>query len=184
MGFPTTLSMNLVRLTQFNPVIAVNHVRQGMLVGWGILSPLSKHSGWAPGPVGDMATGARGWILWVSLAIMCADSLVSLLPIVYEYFAELLAWYGPAKFSDGGEVREDHEVETAGRLVPMKWVISGLIGSICVGTILVWIVFGNDGIKPWATLIGFLMGGLLSILGYVAALMLQLKLITSLGCGH
>jgi hypothetical protein len=145
-----------------------------MLVGWGILSPLSKHSGWAPGPVGDMATGARGWILWVSLAIMCADSLVSLLPIVYEYFAELLAWYGPAKFSDGGEVREDHEVETAGRLVPMKWVISGLIGSICVGTILVWIVFGNDGIKPWATLIGFLMGGLLSILGCVAALMLQL----------
>ncbi|KAJ8588465.1 OPT superfamily oligopeptide transporter [Rhizopogon salebrosus TDB-379] len=164
MGFPTTLSMNL-----------------GMLVGWGILSPLSKHSGWAPGPVGDMATGARGWILWVSLAIMCADSLVSLLPIVYEYFAELLAWYGPAKFSDGGEVREDHEVETAGRLVPMKWVISGLIGSICVGTILVWIVFGNDGIKPWATLIGFLMGGLLSILGVRALGETDLNPVSGLG---
>ncbi|KAK7463568.1 OPT superfamily [Stygiomarasmius scandens] len=60
MGFPTTLSMNL-----------------GMLVGWGILSPISKYADWAPGAVTDMTFGARGWILWVSLAIMCADSLVS-----------------------------------------------------------------------------------------------------------
>lgn len=52
-----------------------------MLVGWAVLSPLSKHAGWAPGPVGDMTSGARGWILWISLAIMCADSLVSLLPV-------------------------------------------------------------------------------------------------------
>jgi hypothetical protein len=29
----------------------------------------------------------------------------------------------------------------------------------------VWAVFGAEGIKPWATLIGFVMGGLLSILG-------------------
>lgn len=138
-----------------------------MLIGWGILSPLSKDSGWAPGPVGDMSTGARGWILWISLAIMCADSLVSLLPVVYEYCIKLVVWYGPAKSGDDAETLEDLEVETADRLVPMKWVIYGLIGSICVGTILVWIVFGNDGIKPWATLIGFMMGGLLSILGYV-----------------
>jgi hypothetical protein len=152
-----------------------------MLVGWGILSPLSKHSGWAPGPVGDMAIGARGWILWVSLAIMCADSLVSLLPVAYEYLAELLALYRSAKSGDDGEMHEDHEVETSDRLVPMKWVINGLIGSIFFGTILVWMVFGNDGIKPWATLIGFLMGGLLSILGYVVLPMLRLQLITLLG---
>ena len=53
MGFPTTLSMNL-----------------GMLVGWGILSPLAKNSGWAPGKVSDSTDGARGWILWIALAIM------------------------------------------------------------------------------------------------------------------
>ncbi|KAL1708200.1 OPT oligopeptide transporter protein-domain-containing protein [Schizophyllum commune] len=72
MGFPTTLSMNL-----------------GMFVGWAILSPISKHNGWAPGPVGDMTTGARGWILWTSLAIMCTDSLVSLLPVIYEYIVDV-----------------------------------------------------------------------------------------------
>ncbi|KAG2149094.1 OPT oligopeptide transporter protein-domain-containing protein [Suillus bovinus] len=164
MGFPTTLSMNL-----------------GMLVGWGILSPLSKYSGWAPGPVGDMSTGARGWILWISLAIMCADSFISLLPVVYEYCIKLVVLYRPTKPGDNAETHEDFEVETADRLVPAKWVIYGLIGSIFVGTILVWIVFGNDGIKPWATLIGFMMGGLLSILGVRALGETDLNPVSGLG---
>ena len=50
----------------------------GAVVGWGILSPLAKSRGWAPGPVGDWATGSKGWIVWVSLGIMLADSVVSL----------------------------------------------------------------------------------------------------------
>lgn len=50
----------------------------GAIVGWGILSPLAKHKGWAPGPVSDWIHGSKGWIVWVSLAIMLADSLVSL----------------------------------------------------------------------------------------------------------
>src|SRR5258708_777845 len=100
-----------------------------MLVGWGVLSPISKHYGWAPGPVGDMTSGARGWILWVSLAIMCSDSLVSLVPVV----AELVSFKGsrrgrpmlvdenedgaPGGFASPGE-DEDDEVETEDRLVP------------------------------------------------------------------
>ena len=139
-----------------------------MLVGWGVLSPVSKLSGWAPGPVGDMTSGARGWILWVSLAIMCADSLVSLLPVAAEYFIYLL----PTRISyvmyghrDTDSDKEDFECETEDRLVPIRWVLAGLGGSVVIGTILVWAVFGNEGIKPWATLIGFVMGSLLSILG-------------------
>ncbi|KAH7915658.1 OPT oligopeptide transporter protein-domain-containing protein [Hygrophoropsis aurantiaca] len=161
MGFPTTLSMSL-----------------GMLVGWGILSPLAKYSGWAPGPVGDMATGARGWILWVSLAIMCADSVVSLLPVVGEYLAKLFSSYNSVK-PDG--IEEDHEVETPDRLVPMRWVVNGVAGSILLGTFLVWWVFGNDGIKPWATFIGFVMGGLLSILGVRALGETDLNPVSGLG---
>lgn len=46
MGFPVTLSMNF-----------------GMLVGWAVLSPISKHMGWAPGPVSSTTVGARGWIV-------------------------------------------------------------------------------------------------------------------------
>ncbi|KIW07672.1 uncharacterized protein PV09_01612 [Verruconis gallopava] len=54
------------------------HMLLGAIAGWGILSPLAKSKGWAPGPVGDWTTGSKGWIVWISLAIMLADSLVSL----------------------------------------------------------------------------------------------------------
>jgi OPT family oligopeptide transporter len=54
------------------------HMLLGAVVGWGILSPLAKHRGWAPGPVSDWTNGSKGWIVWISLAIMLADSLVNL----------------------------------------------------------------------------------------------------------
>ncbi|KAF1992156.1 OPT superfamily oligopeptide transporter [Aulographum hederae CBS 113979] len=54
------------------------HMLLGAIIGWGILSPLAKHNGWAPGPVSDWATGSKGWIVWISLAIMLSDSIISL----------------------------------------------------------------------------------------------------------
>jgi OPT family oligopeptide transporter len=54
------------------------HMLLGAVIGWGILSPLAKRRGWAPGPVDDWETGSKGWIVWISLAIMLADSVVSL----------------------------------------------------------------------------------------------------------
>ncbi|KAK0635124.1 OPT oligopeptide transporter protein-domain-containing protein [Bombardia bombarda] len=54
------------------------HMLLGAVVGWGILSPLAKNRGWAPGPVDDWENGSKGWIVWTSLAIMLADSVVSL----------------------------------------------------------------------------------------------------------
>ena len=141
-----------------------------MLVGWAVLSPLSKLSGWAPGPVGDMSNGARGWILWVSLGIMCADSLVSLVPVAIEFITDII-WSRKKRHSALGESpHENHETETEDRLVPNSWVATGLFVSVVVGTFLVWVVFGNEGIKPWATLCGFVLGGLLSIIGWVFSL--------------
>lgn len=130
-----------------------------MLVGWGVLSPLSKLSGWAPGPVGDMNTGSRGWILWTSLAIMSIDSLVSLTPVVFEVILEAM----PQRRSQSSE--NDHEFEPEDRLVPRAWVVRGVTVSIILGIILVWAVFGSEGIKPWATFAGFVLGGVVSILG-------------------
>jgi uncharacterized oligopeptide transporter (OPT) family protein len=54
------------------------HMLLGAIVGWGILSPLAKSKGWASGPVDDWETGSKGWIVWISLAIMLADSVISL----------------------------------------------------------------------------------------------------------
>ncbi|CCC07379.1 unnamed protein product [Sordaria macrospora k-hell] len=54
------------------------HMLLGAVIGWGVLSPLAKNRGWAPGDVDDWEKGSKGWIVWVSLAIMLADSVVSL----------------------------------------------------------------------------------------------------------
>jgi len=54
------------------------HMLLGAVVGWGILSPLAKYRGWAPGAIGDWENGSKGWIVWISLAIMLADAVVSL----------------------------------------------------------------------------------------------------------
>ena len=50
--------------------------------GYGMLGPYARAQGWAPGPIGDWETGATGWILWVSLAIMLGDSITSLSVLV------------------------------------------------------------------------------------------------------
>lgn len=54
------------------------HMLFGAVLGWGILSPLARARGWAPGPVDSWDDGSKAWIVWISLAIMLADSLVSL----------------------------------------------------------------------------------------------------------
>lgn len=54
------------------------HMLLGALVGWAVLSPMAKDRGYAPGPVDDWETGGKGWIVWVSLAIMLADAIVNL----------------------------------------------------------------------------------------------------------
>ncbi|KPI43826.1 putative oligopeptide transporter [Cyphellophora attinorum] len=54
------------------------HMLLGAIVGWAVLSPVAKSNGWAPGDVNDWETGSRGWIVWVSLAIMLADAVVNL----------------------------------------------------------------------------------------------------------
>ena len=54
------------------------HMLFGAVLGWGLLSPLAKNNGWAPGEVDDWEHGSKGWIVWVSLAVMLADSLVNI----------------------------------------------------------------------------------------------------------
>ena len=67
------------------------HMLAGAILGWGVLSPLAKSRGWAPGPVDDWENGSKGWIVWVSLAIMLADSIISLGWLIVRPFIN----YGP-----------------------------------------------------------------------------------------
>lgn len=188
MGFPVTLSMTA-----------------GMLVGWAVLSPMAKLNGWAPGPVSSSTNGSRGWIvslrhkqvvmhrnesadttqLWVALAIMIAESIISLVPITVSSISTAVRHHrqrssGPKVFQSSSPRNsnlseddyyepttedEDPEHEPPERLVPTSWVQIGLAGSGILGIVLVWFVFGVDGIHPWATAVGLVLASVLSLIG-------------------
>lgn len=75
------------------------HMLLGALVGWAFLSPLAKSQGWATGPVDEWESGSQGWIVWVSLAIMLADSVVNLGWLVIRS----LMSYGPQVYKKARE---------------------------------------------------------------------------------
>lgn len=67
----------------------VSYMLFGAILGWGILSPLAKYQGWAPGEIDDWKDGSQGWIMWVSLSMMISDSLVSLIVITFSSLLKL-----------------------------------------------------------------------------------------------
>lgn len=73
-----------------NPVTVANILAGGVL-GWAVLSPLAKLRGWAPGPVGDWDSGSQGWTIWVSLAVLIGDGIVTIGWSAYKSCSGFLA---------------------------------------------------------------------------------------------
>ncbi len=125
--------------------------------------------------------------LWVALAIMIAESIISLLPIILSYTSRMISHRkqrssGPKVFRTDSprnsmatdddyfdpaneDEDADPEHEPPHRLVPLSWVQWGLGGSAILGVVLVWYVFGSDGIHPWATAVGLVLASVLSLIG-------------------
>ena len=61
-----------------------------------MLSPIAKAKGWASGDVGDWNTGSKGWIVWISLAIMLSDAIVSLGWLILRPAVWYTRHYGPS----------------------------------------------------------------------------------------
>ncbi|CAO2647167.1 Nn.00g080890.m01.CDS01 [Neocucurbitaria sp. VM-36] len=91
------------------PIVPM-HMLCGAIVGWGILSPLAKHNGWATGDVNDWEHGSRGWIVWISLAALLAECLVKL-------FWQLLSMTQiPRRITAGGHyapIHDDQPIEAS-----------------------------------------------------------------------
>ena len=181
-----------------------------MLCGWAFLSPLSKQLGWAPGPVSSSSDGARGWILWPALAIMTAESILSVSFLAAQALRPFLARTAErtksghlfvraerdALDSDDDEDDEDDADEDA-RSVDGLRVGGGAPGAdrkvaredeepstpvvvigaalSCISCVLfVSAVFGEDGIKWWATVIALILASIFAILGCTALLLSHL----------
>eukprot|EP00026_Physarum_polycephalum_P004523 Phypoly_transcript_04544.p1 GENE.Phypoly_transcript_04544~~Phypoly_transcript_04544.p1 ORF type:complete len:680 (+),score=116.58 Phypoly_transcript_04544:85-2124(+) len=111
----------------------------GAIVGWGILGPIARHKGWAPGSVGSWESGAKGWVMWVALAIMLGESLSSLAIIAIKAIRSYKNTWKAMKESkkEGremeGELEQLDPVPEEHR-VPKVWWLSGLFASavLCV----------------------------------------------------
>ena len=98
------------------------HMLFGAIIGWGLLSPLAKKNGWAAGDVDDWEHGSKGWIVWVSLAIMLADSVVNMGWLVLRP----LIYYGPQWMASARENIHRRDIRSA--MTP-RTIYSRLQGS-------------------------------------------------------
>ncbi|SMN22883.1 similar to Saccharomyces cerevisiae YGL114W Putative protein of unknown function [Maudiozyma saulgeensis] len=64
----------------------VSYMLFGSFLGWVVLASVAKHNGWVDPDVdvGDWERGVQGWILWCSLSIMVADSVVGFLVVTIK----------------------------------------------------------------------------------------------------
>ncbi|KAK9823302.1 hypothetical protein WJX72_001775 [[Myrmecia] bisecta] len=105
----------------------------GAVTGYGLLGPFARSRGWAPGPIGDWKTGATGWVLWVSLAIMLGDSLTSLSLLVVTSIQKELA-----RRRDRLAAAEDTlDPCPSENRIPASWWMAGLAASavLCTGVL-------------------------------------------------
>jgi OPT family oligopeptide transporter len=54
----------------------------GAVIGWGVLGPMSQGLGWTSDSVMSLDDGASGWLLWISLCIMLAETMTSLVILI------------------------------------------------------------------------------------------------------
>ncbi|KAI8080101.1 OPT oligopeptide transporter protein-domain-containing protein [Gilbertella persicaria] len=152
MGLPTTLSMLL-----------------GCVVGWGILSPMAYYAGWAPGPVDDWKTGSKGWILWISLGVMIAESCISLLIVLVKTIVKGVNQHIRYQDHESNttETEEEEEKNDAPphQQVPHWVTVVGLIASTLSCIYLVRFVFGPDVLPLSMSLLAVFVAMFLSILG-------------------
>ncbi|KAG0149202.1 hypothetical protein CROQUDRAFT_40290 [Cronartium quercuum f. sp. fusiforme G11] len=189
MGFHTVYSMNL-----------------GMLVGWGLLSPLAKSRGWAPGDVGDSESGSKGWILWPALSIMMVESIVSLSSVLLSYIIQQRQRHhhhiarsihssprpraahrqnSADSFSSVTSRGDDPDIDDDDKgTVGVKWMLAGFAGSCVICTVFMALIFGvhpNQGIQWWATLIALALASVFSLLGVRALGETDLNPVSAIG---
>lgn len=143
----------------------------GAVVGYIVLGPYVRRKGWAPGPIQDWGTGATGWCLWISLAIMLGDSLTSLGMLGCSYAYSALAGSFRRRAMDGGyealahsgspDSRSSREArEPRGcKKIPVSWWGGGLLCSSALCAAVLIPMFGMAFWEPiLAVLLSFVVG--------------------------
>ncbi|RDL33005.1 Uncharacterized protein BP5553_08444 [Venustampulla echinocandica] len=151
--------------------IVMINMLAGAIVGWGILSPLAKGMGWAPGLVRDWESGSRGWTIWISLAAMLADALVDLVWFVAQSaLLYLKAQRGDVDHDGSAESESNFDLKKDSVLFSKFnwiWLTSGLLLSIAICIPAVAVSFGQFMPAP-ATLFSIVIALPLCVMGIKA----------------
>ncbi|KAF2864261.1 OPT superfamily oligopeptide transporter [Piedraia hortae CBS 480.64] len=144
------------------------HMLFGCILGWAVLSPMAKHRGWAPGDVADWNTGSKGWIVWVSLAIMLADSLVNLAWLATKPALKYLRNTTPPRgfsFVEASQPMEETEADSPpDHLIPPHVILPLLLLSLLFCVVAINLTFPHT--IPWGlTLLSLPLALLLSLIG-------------------
>jgi uncharacterized oligopeptide transporter (OPT) family protein len=138
----------------------VSYMLFGALIGWGILAPLAKNMGWAEGAIDDWKTGAQGWILWISLAVMVSDSVVSFLTVTVQSIVRLYNTRHQEIFIQDDESELDEQY-----LVGPRIVIIGLVLSSILCIVMMVHLIGTDILPIYSLVIAIVLALFLSVLG-------------------
>lgn len=143
----------------------VSYMLFGCLLGWAVLAPLAYIQGWAPGEFNDWKHGAQGWIIWVSLSAMVADSVVSFAVVTYR---SIKAWRRSRRnllvLTIEDAESDDPEQVPSRFLVPFRMTMLGVavLSIICI--VLIKWVFGAV-IPVYAIVVALFLTFFFSILG-------------------
>ncbi|CCH40573.1 putative metal-nicotianamine transporter [Wickerhamomyces ciferrii] len=153
----------------------VSYMLFGAFLGWGILAPLSKNLGWAPGEIDDWKTGAQGWILWISLAVMVSDSVVAFLVVTIKsiwnfYQKSITSYNATTRLNKNGNPisatgsYDDNEADPQ-HLIHTNTVVWGLLGSsiLCISSMTY--LFGTKIVPIYSSIIAIILALFLSVLG-------------------
>lgn len=150
----------------------VSYMLFGALLGWGVLAPLAKYLGWAPGPMDDWVTGGQGWILWLSLSVMISDSLVTFVVVGIK---SVIGLFSHRSSEDEQPLLSDQESAStttahsfidvaADQLISNRVTIAGVVVSSAVCIWAVREVFGSL-VPIYATVVAIILALFFSILG-------------------
>ncbi len=109
----------------------------GAIVAWGILGPLAQNFDWAPGKVMSTADGPRGWLLWIGVAVMVAESLTTLL-LSWRTVLQAFSWVKQRR-------RNVKDARTAAASadssIPKQWWLGGLCAAASAAIVVAWLFF-------------------------------------------
>ena len=156
----------------------------GALVGWGYLGPRARASGAAPGKIFDFERGAQGYVLWVAIALMVSEALMTLFLVTIDQVAAAAkATSGSPRSKGGGGASSSskgHDVEVAppSQLVPTSWWLAGVVGATALCAAVVSPLFG---IPPYQIVVAVALSCLVAVLAVRALGQTDLNPVSGVG---